>query len=117
MVARTCIEGAGAHPPLPSQERRHDVRPRGFTGLLTRKISGDTRGGRLTPWLWLLPALFFVTIFLIYPVIDTFRISFYDARSENFIGLDNYVYIFTTPRLQDAMLNNILWILLFTLSA
>ncbi len=93
------------------------MRPRGFTGLLTRKISGDTRGGRLTPWLWLLPALFFVTIFLIYPVIDTFRISFYDARSENFIGLDNYVYIFTTPRLQDAMLNNILWILLFTLSA
>ncbi len=75
------------------------------------------RGGWITPWLWLLPALFFVTVFLIYPVIDTFRISFYDARSENFVGMDNYIHIFTTRNLQNAMLNNILWILLFTLGS
>lgn len=93
------------------------MRPRGIVGLLVERTPRGDRGGWITPWLWLLPALFFVTVFLIYPVIDTFRISFYDARSENYVGLDNYIYIFTTRNLQNAMLNNILWILLFTLAS
>ena len=75
------------------------------------------RRGRFSPWLWLLPAFFFVSVFLIYPVIATVRLSFMNANSTAYIGFANYKYIFTNPTTQDALLNNVLWILLFTLLA
>lgn len=93
------------------------MKDRGLIGLLVRRNPQSAQHSRITPWLWLLPALFFVTVYLIYPVIDTFRLSFYNADSSEFIGLDNYIYIFTTPAMQHTLLNNILWILLFTLGA
>ena len=48
------------------------------------------------PWLWLSPALLLVSVFLVWPVIDTVRRSFYDNRSQEFVGLDNYQFISTT---------------------
>ena len=65
----------------------------------------------------MLPAFFFVSVFLIYPVIATVRLSFMNANSTAYIGFANYKYIFTNPTTQDALLNNVLWILLFTLLA
>jgi alpha-glucoside transport system permease protein len=69
----------------------------------------------IVPWLWLLPAFFFISVYLIYPAIDTFRLSLMNANSTSFVGLDNYQFIFTNRSMQNALLNNILWILLFTL--
>jgi alpha-glucoside transport system permease protein len=66
------------------------------------------------PWVWLLPALFFILLFLVYPVVDTLRISFMDAGSESYIGFKNYMSIFTGSATQNALLNNILWLILFT---
>jgi len=66
------------------------------------------------PWLWIVPAFFFIAVFLIYPVIDTLRLSFYNADSSGFVGLDNYIKVFTTKTLQNALLNNVLWLVLFT---
>ena len=57
------------------------MKNRGFFGLLVKRDPRNARRSWITPWLWLLPALFFVTVFLIYPVIDTFRLSFYNANS------------------------------------
>jgi alpha-glucoside transport system permease protein len=68
----------------------------------------------IAPWFWLLPAFFFIIIYLIYPVIDTLRLSFMNANATEFIGIDNYRHIFTTKVTQDALLNNLLWLLLFT---
>lgn len=72
------------------------------------------RKRNLTPWLWLLPAFLFIGIYLIYPAIDTFRLSFLNANSTSFVGIDNYVYIFTNRTMQNTLLNNVLWIALFT---
>lgn len=69
----------------------------------------------ISVWLWLLPAFLFVSIFLIYPVIATVRLSFMNADSTSYIGFDNYKYVFTNPTTQDVLLNNVLWIVLFTL--
>lgn len=69
----------------------------------------------ISVWLWLLPAFLFVSIFLIYPVIATVRLSFMNANSTSYIGFDNYKYVFTNPTTQDVLLNNVLWIVLFTL--
>jgi alpha-glucoside transport system permease protein len=59
----------------------------------------------------------FIIVFLVYPVIDTVRISFMNANSSQYVGFSNYGYVFTNRSTQDALLNNILWLVLFTLLA
>ncbi len=75
------------------------------------------RRGRLIPWLWLLPALVFIVVFLIYPVIDTVRLSFMNDDSSAYVGLENYQYAFTDSATQAALLNNVLWLVFFTVLA
>ena len=72
------------------------------------------------PWLWLAPVLALLSLFLVYPVVDTVRRSFLDRNSESFVGLDNYRFIIENPQpltsdTHVALLNNFLWLTLFTL--
>jgi alpha-glucoside transport system permease protein len=71
------------------------------------------------PWIWMAPALVLVGAFLVYPSIATFVQSLQDARSEEFVGLDNYQFIIENPNpfvadTHSAILNNLMWIVLFT---
>ena len=66
---------------------------------------------RLKPYVFIGPALIVVTLFLVYPAFRTIFISFYDDRSENFVGVDNYTLLFTDPGLRMAITNNLLWVL------
>ena len=75
----------------------------------------DRRRGTLRPWLWLLPALLFLAVFLIYPTIGTIIHSFQNTAGTKFVGLDNYVYFFTSPSTLGALKNNVLWVILLTL--
>ncbi len=59
-------------------------------------------------------ALFFLTVYLIYPLLDTAYISFLGRDSKGFTGLDNYWYIFTNADMLGALKNNLLWLVLFT---
>jgi alpha-glucoside transport system permease protein len=77
------------------------------------QISWKWRPG-LLPWVWLAPALFFILLFLIYPVVDTLRISFMNADSTSYVGIGNYLSIFTGTSTQTALLNNVLWLVFFT---
>lgn len=67
----------------------------------------------LTPWLYVIPALFVLMFFLIYPSVNTFIISFFGPQSEKFVGFANYIYCFTNEVMLTAFRNNILWIALF----
>jgi alpha-glucoside transport system permease protein len=72
------------------------------------------------PWLWMAPALVLLAVFLVWPVIDTIRRSFYDSRSSNWVGLDNYQFIVDNPQTisantHEALLNNVLWLIVFPL--
>ncbi len=69
---------------------------------------------KLRPMLWLLPALTFLGVFLVYPTIDTIRRSLMDGFSENFVGLANYEYVFGSSETLGALANNLLWIVLLT---
>lgn len=69
---------------------------------------------RLRPWLWLAPALLLLAFYLIYPTLNTIYLSFLDARSTEFVGLDNYRFAFTNPDMVSAFKNNILWLIFFT---
>ena len=68
---------------------------------------------RLAPWVWLIPALCFLVVFLVYPVVETVRISFMDANSKELVGFSNYIHVFTRSDTQRALLNNFLWLFLF----
>jgi alpha-glucoside transport system permease protein len=57
------------------------------------------------------PALVLVTLVLLIPIIQTFFWSFMDKRAVNFIGLENYVSLFSDPRFLSVLLNNFLWVL------
>ncbi len=70
--------------------------------------------GRLGPYFWIIPAALFLGVFLVYPVIDTVRISFMNENSSAFVGLDNYTDVFSKDDSQSALLNNLLWMFFFT---
>jgi alpha-glucoside transport system permease protein len=75
----------------------------------------DRRRGLLRPWLWLAPALLFLIVFLVYPTIGTIIHSFQNSAGTKFVGLDNFVYFFTSPSTLGALKNNLLWVILLTL--
>jgi alpha-glucoside transport system permease protein len=75
----------------------------------------DRRRATLRPWLWLLPALLFLIVFLVYPTIGTIIHSFQNTAGTKFVGLDNFVYFFTSPTTLGALKNNFLWVILLTL--
>ena len=59
-------------------------------------------------------ALFFLTIYLIYPIVNTAYLSFLGKGSKEFTGLGNYWYVFTNTGMLGALKNNLLWLVLFT---
>jgi alpha-glucoside transport system permease protein len=74
----------------------------------------ERRQGSLRPWLWIAPAIAFLVVFLIYPTINTFVLSFMDAQSKNFVGLDNYVWFIQDKGTIEALRNSVLWVVFMT---
>jgi len=65
---------------------------------------------RLTPWLFIGPALFLVGVFLVFPAVSTIITSF--TEGEGFV--ENYGFVFTDPDMLIALRNNALWLVLAT---
>ena len=59
--------------------------------------------------LFLAPALTFLFIGLIAPAIRTLYLSFRDARGDNFVGLENYIWAFTQPEILQILRNTGIW--------
>lgn len=69
------------------------------------------------PYVFVGPALVILSVFLVYPLINTILISFRDARSESFVGLANYRFVFTDEDMLRAIRNTAGWIVLVPLAA
>src|ERR1041385_5768852 len=78
------------------------------------RAMGEGRSARLRPWVWLAPGLLLLLVFLVYPALNTLYLSFLNATSARWVGLDNFRYVFTNPTMQTALRNNALWLVLFT---
>ena len=66
-----------------------------------------------TPWLLVVPALALVTLFNLWPAINTGVLSFTNVRQltgGTFVGLQNYARMFTDPQLLDAVLNTLIYV-------
>ena len=72
---------------------------------------GERRSGRPVAFLFLLPTVLLLLVGLIYPGLLTIWQSFRDAGGNAFIGIDNYVTIFTTDSQITVLRNTILWVL------
>ncbi|MGH2451282.1 MAG: carbohydrate ABC transporter permease [Candidatus Limnocylindria bacterium] len=77
-------------------------------------LLSERRRPQVRPWVWIGPAMFFLTLYLIYPSVATIWLSLHDARSEEFVGLANYQAIAGLSDLHIALRNNLLWVVFFT---
>ena len=69
------------------------------------------------PYIFVGPCLVILSVFLIYPVINTIIISFKDANSTGFAGLDNYKFVFSDHDMLTAIRNTFGWIVIVPLVA
>ena len=67
------------------------------------------------PFAFVGPAVVALGVFLLYPTINTIVLSFRDAKGEEFVGLDNYINIFTTSETLIALRNSVGWVIVVPL--
>jgi alpha-glucoside transport system permease protein len=65
----------------------------------------------LRPWAFVGPALVLLAVFLIYPTVRTVILSLMDERGENFVGLDNYGFVFSDPAMLRSIRNTLGWMI------
>ena len=75
---------------------------------------GGLQTKTLTPYLFMLPGMFFFLTFMIYPLIRAFQISLYDwkimpGQESPFLGLANYARAFQDPIFWIALRNTVLY--------
>ena len=79
--------------------------------------------GRLTPWLYLAPALLIMLVFIVYPTLNTIQLSLKNRDGTQSAAVDcvegepcwsvleNYRYALTDSQMVTALRNNALWLL------
>lgn len=87
----------------------------GFLGLLLFWFDLRSRHG--TGYLFALfgflsPALILLAVGLVIPTIQTTIASFMNSRGTEFVGLENFAWIFTQPAGIRTVLNTVLWVLI-----
>jgi len=69
------------------------------------------------PWIFVGPCLVILSVFLVYPVINTILISLKDAFGQEFVGLDNYRFVFSDDSMLRSIRNTLGWIVIVPLFA
>jgi alpha-glucoside transport system permease protein len=87
--------------------------------LMNRVV--DLLSGRfretIRPYVFVGPALVILAVFLVYPVFNTIFISFENSNSTEFVGFDNYRFVFTDPNMLRSIRNTAGWLILVPLVA
>ena len=65
---------------------------------------------RLKPWVFIGPAVAAIGFFLVYPAIRTFILSFANARSTAWVGMENYTDLLGSSDFRQTLYNTLLWI-------
>jgi multiple sugar transport system permease protein len=86
---------------------------RGALGFARRALTSDQLAG----WLFVLPAVFLVALFSIFPIIWGFILSLQKASlispNRPFVGFDNYTHIASDPVARQAAVNAVVYSFLF----
>ncbi|ADN02443.1 carbohydrate ABC transporter permease [Spirochaeta thermophila] len=69
---------------------------------------------RIVPFVFVGPAVLVMGWYLFLPIVRTFYLSFFDRMGSGFVGLSNYLYIFTDRTMRIAFANNLIWLVVGT---
>ena len=88
----------------------------GYIWLTERvlRLFGERLRSNLRPWLWLAPALAFLSVFLVYPTIGSIVRSLQSKAGTAFVGLDNYFWFFGNEASLIALRNSLIWLVALT---
>jgi alpha-glucoside transport system permease protein len=84
-------------------------------------INADRPVSAHRPWIrehavslaFLAPAAIWLLFIVVYPTIDTIRLSLFNESATKFLGLTNYKTVFSTDTILTAFRNNVIWVLIF----
>lgn len=84
--------------------------------LLTRIDFMPRQWTTLQPYLYLLPALLTIALWIYKPLVETFQLSFFEwnllpTAPKTYVGMDNYERILTLPEMERALGNTVIYIL------
>ena len=80
-----------------------------FTKKTAKKSINDSS---LRAIIFIAPGFIVLLIFIVYPVFETVRLSFYDKYGRDFVGISNYIWAIQNPEFKRAILNNLGWLLI-----
>jgi raffinose/stachyose/melibiose transport system permease protein len=90
----------------------------GMTSKGGRLVLPTTRGWRLrdqpAAWLLIAPVIVLFGISVIYPLIDTIRLSFFDIKGlapAKYVGITNYITLFNDPTFRNTLLTTLIFTL------
>jgi alpha-glucoside transport system permease protein len=69
---------------------------------------------RLTPFVFVGPALAVLGWYLAIPTVRSFWASLFGPDGDVFVGLDNYIYAFTSQAMLESFRNNLIWLVVGT---
>ncbi len=62
--------------------------------------------------IFIAPAFLVLFVFILFPVFETIRLSFFDKFGREFIGWDNYIWAINDPNFRRSILNNLGWLMI-----
>lgn len=74
---------------------------------------------RVTPWLFLAPGMIMFLVYVIWPIFQSFWLSFYDwdgLGEKVWLGWANYAELFDDDAFYTSLWNNVLWLVLYLLA-
>jgi alpha-glucoside transport system permease protein len=74
-------------------------------------------GDRVKPYLYILPAVAAIALYVVYPGIQTIVYSFANAQSTQFVGIENYTKLLTSAGFQQTLVTTLVWIIVAPLAA
>jgi alpha-glucoside transport system permease protein len=84
-----------------------------IANAIVEQLSPRWRSAML-PFVFVGPALAILSWYLFIPVLRSLHASLMDARTDAFVGIDNYVYAFTDRTMVEAFRNNVIWLVVGT---
>ncbi|MEL6102122.1 MAG: sugar ABC transporter permease [Pseudomonadota bacterium] len=79
----------------------------------------------IAPWLFLIPALIFFSVYVVIPIFQSLWLSLYEwnglytADGEStavWVGFDNYAKLWGDPKFWTSLKNNVIWLILYMLA-
>ena len=72
----------------------------------------DTNESSIRAFIFIAPAFIILLIYILYPVVETVRLSFFDKYGRDFVGISNYIWAYNDPEFRRGILNNLGWLLI-----